>query len=557
MKRLLVFFLSALSYHFAFSSPPIVNLPEETLSFGTLNPENLWDADEANTGNAWEKFKNTLSASDQQKIPPNSPQYDSYAPKYSNWYNKSVLNKKIKNFLETLEMMKFPDIIALQEIESAGNTSTVFEIPYNSTSTFREELAKLGYKYIYLGEQDLGNPVSVTTAFISKFELTVLPSIKVGEGSHSTSARDIQVVSLNLGEERIVFFNNHWKSKRGGNEEVRVATAIEVAKRVKEEEESEQKTHVVILGDFNSGYHEEPLEALGVCDGRPAAGSQEKYNLWFELDEKDRWENIFAGVKETLTGIVLSNSLLTKSGLHYEEGSFQVVGQKGPEKNKLLDVTGVPYRWQVKFFYSFSDHIGQGYSDHLPLVAKLSYKKGTQYKKRVKKISLPRKIYFQDIEPCDKTNSVDLLSFRGSVEELDRQCVKIFSEKKPLPLFRTGKFSKNYVHLPWIQSSTNTDLRLVLTMVGQYNWRPNIHDRRISYKEAVGTEDIYDNDHWHPRSNKCFTRKVLQGEGGRLAEVYGRAGYIEGDFSVSIASREDIVLTDLPAKKKKACLWDF
>ena len=557
MKRLLVFFLSALSYHFAFSSPPVVHLPEETLSFGTLNPENLWDADEANTENFWEKFKNTLSASEKQKIPPNSPQYDSYASKSSNWYNKSVLNKKIKNFLETLEMMKFPDILALQEIESAGNTSTVFEIPYDSTSTFREKLAELGYKYIYLGEQDLENPVSVTTAFISKFELSVLPSVKVGEGTHSTSARDIQVVSLNLGEERIVFFNNHWKSKRGGNEEVRVATAIEVAKRVKEEEKFEQKTHVVILGDFNSGYHEKPLEALGVCDGRPAAGSGEKYNLWFELEEKDRWENVFAGVKETLTGIVLSNSLLGTSGLHYEEGSFHVVGQYGPEKNKLLDVTGVPYRWQVKFFYSYSEHIGQGYSDHLPLVAMLSYKEITKYKKHVKKISRPKKIYFQEIEPCDKKNSVDLLAFRGSVDELDRKCVKIVAEAKPLPLLRTGKFSKNFVHLPLIRSSGNTQLSLVLTMVGQYNWRPNIHDPRVSYKEAAIPEDVYNNDNWHPRSNKCFTRKVLQGEGGRLVEAYGRAGYIDGDFSISIASREGIALTNLPAKKKKACPWDF
>ena len=262
-------------------------------------------------------------------------------------------------------------------------------------------------------------------------------------------------------------------------------------------------------------------------------------------------------MKETLTVIVLSNSLLGTSGLHYEEGSFQAVGQNGPEKNKLLDVTGVPYRWQVKFFYNFSDHIGKGYSDHLPLVAKLSYKEGNPYQKHVKKISRPKKIYFQEIEPCDKENSVDLLAFRGSVDELDRKCVKLVAEAKGLPLLRTGKYSKNFVHLPLIRSSANSDLQLVLTMVGQYNWRPNIHDSRVSYKEAAIPEDLYNNDNWHPRSNKCFTRKVLQGEGGRVLKAYGRAGYIDGDFSISIASREDITLTDLPAKKKKACPWDF
>lgn len=557
MKRIIVFFLSALSSQLAFSDQAKTILPE-TFTVAALNPENVWDALKSNTQDSYEKYKESLSHTERKKLPTRSPQYDSYSAESSNWYSKSVLNAKIKSFLELIEMMKLPDIVALQEIESAGNTSTVFDMPYRGQETFRSKLAELGYQYIYVGKQDPANPVSVTTAFLSKMELKPLDSVLIGDGTHSTSARDVQVASLDLGKERVVFFNNHWKSKRGGNEGVRVEIARKVAKRIKEEQKSKKKTHIVVMGDFNSAYYEKPLEALGVYNGRPGIRSDALYSTWYELPPHKRWENSFAGVRDTLMGILFSSSLLTRNGLHYVEDSFHVVGQEGAERDKLLDVTGEPFRWQIKFFYNYSDHIGMGYSDHLPLVATLSYKKELKRRKKVKKLALPKKIYFNEITPCTKEESIDLMTFKGSVKELDRKCVKISipKSKRSLPLLRTGKYSKNYVELPWIKSQKGKALKLVITMVGRYDWRPNVHDPRIEYSEAAIPEGKYNNDRWHPRSNKCYVRKVLQGKGGRLVEAYGRAGYIEGDFALPLASRMDIVLSDLPKNKFNACPWN-
>jgi hypothetical protein len=52
---------------------------------------------------------------------------------------------------------------------------------------------------------------------------------------------------------------------------------------------------------------------------------------------------------------------------------------------------------------------------------------------------------------------------------------------------------------------------------------------------------------------------VLRGEGGTLLKAIGRLGYDEGNLALFIASREEknMVLSNLPDKKKKACPWNF
>ena len=561
MKRCLVIVLSFLSYGLVQA--------KDSMRIASYNFENFWDSDPDNTDAQWKKYIQTLPQEEQKSLR-SSLQYESYSKKHSNWYEKDVLRAKIDNVIAVLEMAKLPDIVGLQEVESANNTSTVFDTPYGDGETFRTKLAKLGYKHIYLGQQEEENPVSVTTAFISKVALEVLPQVKIESPGHSGSARDLQAVALYLEHnERVVIFNNHWKSKRSGSEEIRVETARKLAARIAEERKSSVETHIIVLGDLNSAYHERPLETLGTTKDKSLFYQKKDthllYNLWYEKAPKDRWESSFNGVRGTLSHILISGSLFKDKDFHYEDSSFEVIGHTGKAKEKMIDVSGVPYRWQIRFFYSWNHHMKRGYSDHLPLVASFKVNseiRPPQHNKRVPRESheAPDKIFFNEIEPCKEEEAIDLMKIRyQSEEDLDRKCVKIDldSFEEPLELHTRGKYSQNYIKLPFQgrSSKKERDLYLGITMVGRYNWRPNLHDPRINYVDAAISAGKFNGKNWHPHSNKCFVRKVLQRPGGKLRKVMGRAGFSDGYFSIHIASRQDVVLEDLPFKKRSACPW--
>ena len=304
-----------------------------------------------------------------------SPQYDAFSKDLSNWYDPKILDSKINRFLEVIKLMNTPEIIALQELESASNTSTVFETKDLKGKTLRSRLESLGYQYFLVGVQDPDNPVSVTTAFISKIKISSLEPVRITGSRQSTSARDLQAVELRIRNERVVIFNNHWKSKRGGgNEEARVETAKILRKRISQEESSPIRTHIIVLGDLNSAYYEKPMQALGTTyeSKRAKENPDLLYNLWYEKNEKDRWETSFSGVKGTLSHIVISSSLLNQRGLHYVPETFKVFGHSPKESEVLMNADGSPYRWQMRFYFSGFHHIGRGYSDHLPLMATFS-----------------------------------------------------------------------------------------------------------------------------------------------------------------------------------------
>lgn len=541
----------------------------DSFRIASYNFENFWDSDPSNTEEEWERYKQSLPTNESKKLN-FSLQYSSYSNQSSNWYRKEVLESKIDQVLTVLKLADLPDIVGLQEVESANNKSHVFDTPYKGVSSFRLKLKELGYQYIYVGQQEPENPVSVTTAFLSKVPLQIPEQVKIKSARHSSSARDLQVALLEVHGEEIFLVNNHWKSKRSGSEEIRVETAKTLRKRIDREKEQNPDLHVIILGDMNAAYHERPMEALGQTDNKDIfsldQGSPLFYNLWYEKPPKDRWESSFNGVRGTLSHILVSSSLFQSEGLHYVDNSFEVIGHNGKAKNTLLSVNGNPYRWQIQFYYTWFQHMQRGYSDHLPLVATLKvgkrkyqdlpYNKISQQK--VQKAFLPE-IFFDEIEPCTESEAIDLLKVRYRTQEsLDRKCVTfdIPAEQEPFSFETRGKFSQAYIQIP-LQSRGESpkELTLGISMAGRYDWRPNVHDPRISYAEAAIPEGRYSDQSWHPRSNKCFLRKVLQRKGGAVKRILGRVGYSDGFQSIHIASRLDIDLVNLPQSKQEACPW--
>jgi hypothetical protein len=63
--------------------------------------------------------------------------------------------------------------------------------------------------------------------------------------------------------------------------------------------------------------------------------------------------------------MIISKGLLDSTGLEYVDGTFKVYREGG-----VLDSKGNVFRWKKD---SKKRHLGEGFSDHLPIYADFSY----------------------------------------------------------------------------------------------------------------------------------------------------------------------------------------
>lgn len=531
-------------------------LGAETFRVMSYNVENLWDDDSANTPNAWRKFLDSLPFEDRDRLETQSLQYDDYSLESSNWYEPEILDAKIQHFIDVVKLAHEPEILVLQEIESAANESKVFAMQGRHL-VLRTEFEKLGYKYFLLGEQDKKNPTAVTQAVISKLPLTALSTVNIDfpDSPYSTSARDIQVVEYKTGNNRMLIFNNHWKSKGGGRktEITRIKTAEILKQRIAEEQKANPYTRVIVTGDLNSAYYEKPI--LVLASGDEGLMLKDKtntlYNTWYEVPEEERWETSFRGERQTLSALLISDEFYLKKGIQYVDQSFHVLGHSGEASERLLNADGTPFRWQIHKSRGFSTHFGEGYSDHLPLIASFKIE-NSQIENPKSKITLTHKTETQapsrkpkldKVKICKEEDSIDVqkVDFRGN---WFHQCVKVEGD---FPLQGTHNEDNNFIRL-----QNGRELSLAMTRL--WDGRPNVDDSRVHsahYREFF-------RKFGDPRSNKCFHLKVLHGHGGVLKKAVGRLGFNEGRIAIFISSREEknLILSNLPEKKRLACPWN-
>ena len=555
----------------------LIGLPmsafSRTLTIGSYNLENLWDHRPHNTAAAWQDFVQVVEEKARAGLR-SSPQYDDYSASGSNWYEPHVLTAKVRNVVHAVDQAGAPDILGLQEIESAGNRSEVWDIPCGNGCTLRGELRKLGYRYFLIGKQDPDNPVSVTTAFISKIPIRQLERISIKfSDRYSQSARDIQVVEASIGQTRLVLFNGHFKSKRGvDSERFRNQSAQALRERISQERAADPSVRVIALGDFNSAYGEEPMLQMGATsDKREMLGepSSKLYNLWYELKPGDRWEHSWDGLKSTLSHILLGDRLFLDQGVSYVDGSYHVVGHHGDTRTTFLGPDGRPFRWQIRPGYRYAKHAAYGYSDHLPLVAEFEIlPTSSRYPARKRQDYRavehePMTFGEKLMRPnhCTEAETVDYEDVRpDDIADLVGRCLRIQAPQGGLPISTIGVYSTNQITLPirMARQSETRPIHFALTMNRSYDWRPNIDDRRVDLDQLMDLDPIYGSRNVHPRSNKCFLRKVLQGEGGRVDFVVGRVGYLAGYLSLFVSTRQShhIRLSELPEAKTTACPWD-
>jgi predicted extracellular nuclease len=340
----------------------------------TYNVENFWDDIPNNTRNPYDDFK----------------------PEISNWYKEKIADKKAQRIAEAVELAGQPEIVAFQEFESAENQSRSMEIlkPY---------LQALGYQFFAVGEQDPSQDVAVTTAIASKYPIVKNESLKFSSSnfqqnsSHQlASDRDPQVVTLDVNGVEFRVYVSHWKSKRGEEKTQKDGKRTQIATLIKQDIDAFRKKNktaeVIALGDFNSTHNEEAL-LIGMNSGNykeqliKAPQDPKMHNLWYELPEEERCSYNFRGSLECIDHIVVSGSAFDGHGYDLVPGGLHVIGHQGgiaAEKMMVRGKASLPFRWQIKKTYSQPYqkgvfhapatvvHSGEGFSDHLPLVAEFA-----------------------------------------------------------------------------------------------------------------------------------------------------------------------------------------
>jgi len=300
----------------------------------------------------------------------NGTEYTEYIPNTGYGWKKSIFEIKIANIAEVITDME-ADVVALQEIESR-----------NALVFLRDTLKAMNADYPYFEIAEAKDTV-VKCALLSKFPIIEKDEIQVDD----ERGRNILRVTLDIDGRRLTLFVNHWKS-RSGPESLRMVYASALKKAI---DGLDDDADFILIGDFNSDYHEwQSLRdslRLNDTDGitginhvlktvkdaqlvdekvlTTQTGNEYLYNLWLEVDGRRRWSHNFFGSKNSLDHIIVSKGLYNEGGISYVDNSFDKF-----DPDYLFKENAV-YRWQ-RGKGGKGKHLGQGYSDHLPIFASFS-----------------------------------------------------------------------------------------------------------------------------------------------------------------------------------------
>lgn len=292
-------------------------------------------------------------------------EYDQYIPNTSWGWNEEMHRIKLINTAQVVKDVG-ADIIGLQEIESQ-----------TALKELKAQLSRNGLYYPYYAFAKKRNS-AVAVGILSKYPIKSALSHSV---SQSRAYRDILEAKIDINGKILRIFVNHWKAK-SGPESMRIESA-----KVLKYLTSNLNEPFVIMGDLNSDYeeyktfvrsrkHNDTGGRTGINhilktideDELPITYAKLKecddclYNLWYDIESSQRWSHEFRGEHEALDNMIISNTLIDGKGIEYVKGSFRRFDAQ------YLFYKDKPYRWQQSRKKP-KHHLGEGYSDHLPIVA--------------------------------------------------------------------------------------------------------------------------------------------------------------------------------------------
>jgi hypothetical protein len=292
-----------------------------------------------------------------------------FLPNGKKEWTEDRLERKLNNLTHVINYMNNgcgPDIIGFEEVENINVLKRlIYKLP--------------GRNYI-MAHRDSPDARGIDACMFydrSIFDIIDLVpiTVKIPTG-HST--RDILHVTLKHKKygDIIHVFVNHWPSRLGGekkSERNRIAAANILRTTVDSLFTNEDKSQIIIIGDFNDEPNNESIEkvlsAKNFYCGKPLDDKIELLNLSYKSFLNNEGSYLYGSDWNMLDQIIVSQELYDNKGLDYKCDSFEIVK---PEfmQIKTGDKAGAPLST-----YKGSKYLG-GYSDHFPVAAKFYFMKG-------------------------------------------------------------------------------------------------------------------------------------------------------------------------------------
>lgn len=246
------------------------------------------------------------------------------------------------------------DVIVLEELENEG---IIYDISNRLAGNAWNQ--KKNWNYACFAK----NPgSSIGCGILSRFELSDLKihNLDIRTIEKQPSMRPIMEVTINSGNKKVQLFVNHWKSKSGGAEESEIWRDLQenlLCSCINNLEE--ENPYFLICGDFNRDVLEFRKTEKGIVNlrcGNYGCKDELLNSCWFDSDGnlisgqgsyyyKDNWERI--------------DHIFTSQNFVLE--NFEVFSN-----GEWCTEEGIPKSYKI--------FTGEGYSDHVPLKALLSYK---------------------------------------------------------------------------------------------------------------------------------------------------------------------------------------
>lgn len=293
-------------------------------------------------------------------------EYPEYMPGNAGW-SEQMLKRRLENISSVIGAIN-ADIIALCEIEDE-----------DALTLLQKQLAQSGVKYNFKAITQFLGKSSTSPCILSKVPIEKSRSLLVNVPQGKT--RDILEADLSLKNSKMKLFVNHWPSKKN-DDKWRIEAAKVLQKRISE---LPGNTEFIVLGDFNTNFNEAKQNKsdinsiLGTTRSisengitywtensiGESYGTIKMVDLWQDVHGNNRFSLIYKGRYQTLDRILLPKTLFDSTGWSYLDNSFCSFTMNG----KLLK-NNVPFRWQMKYLgKNRKVHLGEGYSDHLPVYA--------------------------------------------------------------------------------------------------------------------------------------------------------------------------------------------
>lgn len=485
-------------------------------------------------------------------------EYSEYIPNTKSQWNQRTFNIKLNNLIKVINDMD-ADIIALQEIENRE---------------LMQELKRKLPKYQYY---------SFTKYPKSAVGLGILSKIEIKDNRHIdvkfTSKLFRPILETTFIHNNIEFkvFNNHWPSKASG-ESYRIQYAKNLQDRI---EKLPADYDYILIGDFNSDYDEyisfkknlKLNNSYGITginqilntvygdkfvsyDDILKYNKRVHFNLWLDLPPNERFSSKFKGQNNTPDNILLSPALFDTKKISYVPKSFTVFKPNYLFKNN--DVI----RWKMSGNKFNKIHKGEGFSDHLPILAKFSSNKDdtniifktkdNEEKTRSSKISdLYKKDSLSEAVILDEVIVIYKDEDKAIIKMQDDRSVYIYGNAEELKLgysynlqvnqiitFNGLKEIKDFTILHELRSVPNyKNLYLDANQIDIFDFK---YENEIikNLKGVVKKSRLYINDE---KYIKIYSknRNLLPVNGEKITILNGQLGSYKGNMQIILHKQSD------------------